>query len=72
MILSEQIIVFISPDFFQSIMPISTVTNYNKQFYIDERIPDHEHFGYDPLCGSIFEDYIRFSLRTNMLDLTFD
>lgn len=58
-----------NPIHFQSIMPNSTQSDCNKQYYIDG---NDIKFGYDPLCGSDYENHISFALRTNLLQLSFN
>uniref|UniRef100_A0A6C0BUG8 Uncharacterized protein n=1 Tax=viral metagenome TaxID=1070528 RepID=A0A6C0BUG8_9ZZZZ len=60
---------FCDPSYFQSIMPKSTQSDCNKQYYSDGNIIK---FGYDPFCGSYYENDISFALRTNLLQLSFN
>jgi hypothetical protein len=46
------------PSYFDSIMPHSSININNED-------------NYDPLCGSIFEDSIKYALRTNKVQLEF-
>lgn len=48
---------FEDPTYFESIMPCTSL-NINQE-------------NYDPLCGSIFEESIKYSLRTNKIQLDF-
>ena len=59
--------------YFKTIMPESTTTNYNDEFILNQsgNFVSFQEFGYDPLCGSAYEDRIRYSLRNNIqLDFT--
>ena len=54
-------------------MPESTTTNYNDEFILNQsgNFVSFQELGYDPLCGSAYEDHIRYSLRNNIqLDFT--
>lgn len=60
---------FCDSGYFQSIMPESTQSDCNKQYYIDGNTIK---FGYDPFCGSDYENDITYALRTNNIELSFN
>lgn len=60
---------FCDYQYFQSIMPKSYSSDCNKQYYLDG---NQIKFGYDPMCGSDYENEIMYALRTNLLELSFD
>ena len=60
---------FCDSEYFQSIMPYSENSDCNKQYYIDG---NDIKFGYDPFCGSDYENDISYALRTNNIELSFN
>ena len=49
---------------------------YDNPYYFESSMPFsdcgiNEDYNYDPLCGSIFEDPIKYALRTNKIQLDF-
>ena len=53
------------PDYFYSIMPSPSVSYYNdEEYFLNDT--NFVMSSYDPLCGSQYEDYTRWALRTNM------
>tara|TARA_B110000046_G_C12904001_1_gene359856 strand:- start:312 stop:809 length:498 start_codon:yes stop_codon:yes gene_type:complete len=57
--------------YFESIMPHSDF-NINKEFYLDPNNDSIKRMNYDPLCGSAYEDYYRYAIRTNKIKLKFE
>jgi len=60
---------FCNSEYFHSIMPYSTQSDCNKQYYLDGNTIK---FGYDPFCGSDYENDISYALRTNNIELSFN
>tara|TARA_Y100000287_G_C14162601_1_gene325533 strand:- start:198 stop:698 length:501 start_codon:yes stop_codon:yes gene_type:complete len=55
---------FNNPNYFKSIMPHSSVSFCNEEEYLLNNT-NFIMYNYDPLCGSGYEDNIKYSLRTN-------
>ena len=53
-------------------MPNSETGNYNDEYYMDQKIPHIIQYYYDPLCGSTYEDYDKYAVRTNKVKLEFE
>ncbi len=53
-----------NPEYFKSVMPDSSVTYYNDEYYVDNN--NFLIFSYDPLCGSVYENYEKYLLRINI------
>ena len=59
---------FENESYFKSIVPYSSF-NLNDEFYYIKNV---EINNFDPLCGSIYEYYIDYAIRTNKLKLNFN
>jgi|TARA_B110000902_G_C14013311_1_gene477361 hypothetical protein len=59
-------------NYFIDTMPHSDTGNYNKEYYADSKIPYMIQYYYDPLCGSAYEDYDKYAIRTNKVKLEFE
>jgi len=61
---------FLDDTYFLTTVPTS-YTHYNEKYYIDDKIPEQLQYSYDPLFGSVYEDYDKYALRTNKIKLKF-
>ena len=61
---------FYNPDYFKEKMPYSSASFYNDDYYL---IKDNNTmmYSYDPLCGSMYENNIKYALRTGKIQLSF-
>ena len=59
-------------DYFSEIMPNYEIGNYNEEYYTDPKIPYIIQYYYDPFCGSTYEEYDKYAVRTNKVKLKFD
>ena len=59
-------------DYFSKIMPKSEQGNYNSETYIDYKIPFVLQYYYDPSCGSPYEKYNKWAVRTNKEEILFN
>lgn len=59
------------PYYFEKSMPESTEIYCNQEYFYSYKIPEYEQYCYDPLCGTIYENDIRYALRTNNIQLDF-
>ena len=59
-------------NYFIDNMPHSDTGNYNKEYYADSKVPYMIQYYYDPLCGSAYEDYDKYAIRTNKVKLEFE
>ena len=59
-------------NYFLDSMPQSETGNYNAEYYVDSKVPYIIQYYYDPLCGSTYEDYEKYAIRTNKVKLEFE
>ena len=57
--------------YFKSIMPESTESDWNNKFVFDDE-GEYLYNLFDPLCGSKYENYERWALRTNEEQIEFE
>lgn len=61
---------FYDPDYFKEKMPHSTVSFCNDEYYLVKDNDTMMYF-YDPLCGSTYEENIKYALRTGKIQISF-
>jgi len=59
-------------NYFINSMPDSDSGDYNKEYYTDPKIPYIIQYYYDPFCGSAYEEYDKYAIRTNKVKLEFE
>ena len=59
-------------NYFSDIMPSEEGSNYNKGQFVDPNIPNIIQYYYDPFCGSAYEEYDKYAVRTNKIKLKFE
>ena len=60
---------YLHPNYFENKMPYSTVSDWNKEWHYNS---NYLHYIYDPLHGSVFEDFTKWAVRTNDVLLEFN